>query len=258
MNASRDYTVLSVKKALGLLKLFDNRTPELTLSEISQLSGIGKSSALRFIHTLMGEGFLTYDETTHKYSLGIELYRLGQSKFHSMNVRKVASGYLQDLANKTNLICYLGVREGDMLAMIDQFLPVTIPSWTQLMVTSGGSCELYSTGIGRLFLAQESDENVVAYLKRRPLVHFTDCTVVDPQQLLSLVQQARELQYASNGGENEPHVHSIGVPVYDINGTMIAGISISGLKDDVNREGNLEMIRSVANRISREMGYTGR
>lgn len=258
MNASRDYTVLSVKKALGLLKLFNNQTPELTLSEISQLSGIGKSSALRFLHTLVGEGFLSYDESSHKYSLGIELYRLGQSKFHSMNIRRIAARYLQALANQTNLICYLGVRDGDVLAMTDQFLPVSVPSWTQLMVSSGGTCELYSTGIGRLFLAQESDEDVIAYLKRRPLKSFTDCTVVDPQQLLALVQQARILQYASNAGENEPHVHSICVPLYDLNGTMIAGISLSGLQEDINREGNLERIRSVALAISREMGYTGR
>lgn len=257
MNVSRDYTVLSVKKAIDLLKLFNNQNPELTLSEISQLSGMGKSSALRFLYTLVGEGFLSYDETTHKYSLGIELYRLGQCKFHSMNVRRIANRYLQALANQTNLICYLGIREGDMLAMTDQFLPLSIPSWTQLMVTSGGTCELYSTGIGRLFLAQESDEEVVAYLKRRPLTRFTDCTVVDPQQILALVQQARRLQYASNAGENEPHVHSVCVPVYNMEGNMIAGISLSGLQEDVTREGNLEQLRQVANTISKEMGYTG-
>ena len=258
MNASRDYTVLSVKKALGLLKLFNNQTPELTLSEISQLSGIGKSSALRFLHTLVGEEFLSYDESTHKYSLGIELYRLGQSKFHSMNVRHTAARYLQALANQTNMICYLGIRDGDLLAMTDQYLPISIPSWTQLMVRSGGTCELYSTGIGRLFLAQDSDEDVLAYLNRRPLKRFTDSTVVDPQQLLALVQQARVLQYASNAGENEPHVHSICVPIYSIDGTMIAGISLSGLQEDINKEGNLERIRNVAKTISREMGYTGK
>ena len=258
MNASRDYTVLSVKKALGLLKIFNNQTPELTLSEISQLSGIGKSSALRFLHTLEGEGFVSYDETTHKYSLGIELYRLGQSKFHSMNVRRVAARYLQALANQTNLICYLGVRDSDLLAMVDQFLPVSIPSWTQLMVTSGGTCELYSTGIGRLFLAQESDEEVLAYLKRRLLTRFTDSTVVDPQQILMLVRKARVLQYASNDGENEPHVHSICVPVFGIDGHMIAGISLTGLKEDVAREENLDRIRNVALTISREMGYIGK
>lgn len=257
MNVSPDYTVLSVKKALGLLKIFNNQTPELTLSEISQLSGIGKSSALRLLHTLVGEGFLSYDETTRKYSLGIELYRLGQCKFHSMNIRRTAARYLQALANQTNLICYLGVREGDLLAMTDQFLPLSIPSWTQLMVSSGGTRELYSTGIGRLFLAQESDEEVLEYLKRRPLTRFTDCTVVNPQEILALVQQARRLKYASNAGENEPHVHSICVPVYDMDGHMIAGISLSGLEEDVTRAGNLERLRDVAGLISREMGYTG-
>lgn len=257
MNTSRDYTILSVKKALGLLRLFDKQTPELTLSEISQLSGMGKSSALRFLHTLAGEGFLSYDESTHKYSLGIELYRLGQCKFHSMNVRQIAARYLQALANRSNLICYLGVRDGDVLAMIDQYLPLSVPTWTQLMASSGGTRELYSTGIGRLFLAQESDEEVLAYLNRRPLCRFTEQTVVDAQEILALVQQARVMGYTSNAGENEPHVYSICMPIYDMEGTMIAGISICGLKEDVDRQENLEQIRTVALSISREMGYVG-
>ena len=52
MKATRDYTISSVKKALDILKLFDDQRPELTLSEISELSGIGKSSMLRFLYTL--------------------------------------------------------------------------------------------------------------------------------------------------------------------------------------------------------------
>ena len=44
MNTTRDYTIGSVKKALEILKLFDEQHQELSLSELSELAGIGKSS----------------------------------------------------------------------------------------------------------------------------------------------------------------------------------------------------------------------
>ena len=52
MEKSRDYTINAVKKAINLLKLFDDENRELTLSELSSMSGIGKSTMLRMLYTL--------------------------------------------------------------------------------------------------------------------------------------------------------------------------------------------------------------
>ena len=105
MEKSRDYTINAVKKAINLLKLFDDENRELTLSELSSMSGIGKSTMLRMLYTLNVEEFIDYDEETKKYSLGIELYRLGELKFNSLDVRKISKRYLQKLCDANNLIC---------------------------------------------------------------------------------------------------------------------------------------------------------
>ena len=97
MNTTRDYTIGSVKKALEILKLFDEQHQELSLSELSELAGIGKSSMLRLLYTLNNESFISFDEETKKYSLGIEVYHLGQLKYNSLDVRKIAKKRLQKL-----------------------------------------------------------------------------------------------------------------------------------------------------------------
>ena len=258
MKATQDYTIISVKRALQILKLFDDQRPELTLSEVSELSGVGKSSVLRFLYTLLNEDFVAYDETTKKYSLGIEMYRLGLSKFNTLDVRKAARKHLQKLSDAENMICYLGVRQGDVLAMIDQVLPARVPAWTQLMVQGGGTSELYSTGIGRLFLAQDSDEEVERYLERVTLKKFTDTTVTDKRALLELVRQARSDGYSGNIGENEPYIYSLCAPVYGRDGRMVAGVSLCGLQDIVCSDGYdsyLDKIRQAAARISHDLGY---
>ncbi len=260
MKTTRDYTIESVKKALGILKLFDDQNTEMTLSEISQVSGIGKSSMLRFLQTMLNEGFISYDEGSRKYSLGIELYRLGQFKYNSLDVCRIASRYLQVLSNETNLICYLGVRQGDLMVMLHQYLPAHIPAWMQLTVQGGGTRPLYSTGIGRLFLAQESDESVQAYLNRTDIRKLTDSTITDKEVLMELIRRARKDRYASNKGENESRVCSLCVPVYDLRGEMVAGISLCGLEEDILPGGtyhqeHLHKTLIVAEQISRELGY---
>lgn len=259
MRATRDYTITSVKKALDILKLFNDQHTSLTLSEISEMSGIGKSSMLRFLYTLLNEDFVSYDEVTKKYSLGIEVYRLGLLKFNSLDVRKIARRHLQKLSNELNMICYVGTREGDLLAMVDQILPSSVPAWTQLTVQSGGTSELYSTGIGRLFLAQDSDAAVERYLDRIQLKKFTDTTITDRQALMELIRQARTDQFSGNIGENEPHIYSLCAPVYGASGKMVAGVSLCGLQDVVcsdQYDSYLDQIRQVAAQISRELGYT--
>ena len=221
--------------------------------------GIGKSSMLRFLYTLLNEDFVSYDEVTKKYSLGIEVYRLGLLKFNSLDVRKIARRYLQKLSNQLNMICYVGIREGDLLAMVDQILPSSVPAWTQLTVQSGGTSELYSTGIGRLFLAQDSDAAVERYLDRIQLKKFTDATITDRQALMELIRQARTDQFSGNIGENEPHIYSLCAPVYGASGKMVAGVSLCGLQDVVcsdQYDSYLEQICQAAAQISREMGYT--
>lgn len=259
MKATRDYTISAVKKALDVLKLFDDQHSELTLSEISEMSGIGKSSMLRFLYTLLNEGFVAYDEATKRYSLGIEMYRLGLLKFNSLDVRKIARRYLQKLSNEMNLICYVGIREGDLLAMVDQILPNSVPAWAQLTVQSGGTSALYSTGIGRLFLAQDDDAEVERYLDRIPLKKFTDTTITDKHVLMELIRQARTEQFSGNIGENEPHIYGLCAPIYGRSGQMVAGVSLCGLQDVVCSERYdeyLSRIRQAAADISRDLGYS--
>lgn len=128
----------------------------------------------------------------------------------------------------------------------------------QFVRQGGGRSELYSTGIGRLFLAQESDEEVERYLNRVEIKRLTDRTVMDKSALMELIRQARRDGYSGNVGENEPYVCSLCAPIYGQTGKMIAGISLCGMQDMIfgkKSEQYLHEIRAAAAEISKEMGY---
>jgi DNA-binding IclR family transcriptional regulator len=167
---------------------------------------------------------------------------------------------LQKLADEMGMICYIGIRQGDMLAMVGQILPPTVPVWTQLTVLGGGVSQLYSTGIGRLFLSQDSDDEICRYLDRIQPKKYTDATITDRAELLELIHQAGKQKYSGNFGENESRIYSLCAPVYQMDGTMVAGVSLCGMQEDISGSRHdyyLSRIRETAQAISKELGYFG-
>lgn len=242
------------------MKLFDDQHRDLRLSEISQMSGIDKSTVFRFLYTLIEENFLSYDSETRKYSIGTEMYRIGLSKYNTLDVTKFARRHLQRLSDETGMICYIGIRQGDVLVMLGQILPPTVPVWAQLTVLGGGISQLYSTGIGRLLLSQDSDDEIIRYLNHVDLKKYTDTTITDKAALLRLIQDARVNQYSGNFGENESHIYSLCAPVYRMDGKMIVGVSLCGMQDEITGDRHdyyLDRICSAARAISSELGYSG-
>ena len=75
----RNYTITALERGLKVLMLFDGEKSSYTLTELSQLSGIGKSTMLRIAYTFCENGFLTFDENTRRYSLGVCVFRLGMA-----------------------------------------------------------------------------------------------------------------------------------------------------------------------------------
>ncbi len=252
------YSITAVKKALDILDLFDGCDHGLSLAELSRVSGLKKSSVLRILYTLRESDYVTYDDRTKTYSLGIKLYRLGMSKFDSLEARNIAKGYLQQLSSEMGMICYMGVREGDKIAIIEQAIPNTIPIWAQLMVRPGGYQDLYSTGIGRLFLALESDQEVMTYLERVDLQKHTESSIVDKEGIMALICEAREKKYSGNQGENEEFIFSVCAPVLGYAGKMIAGISLCGIKEMFFGEKYEMCVRKICEtgmKISSELGF---
>lgn len=257
MNTSKDYTISAVQKALKILKLFDENNFELTLSEISALTGVGKSSTLRLLFTLAAEGFIEFDENTKKYSLGLEPLHLSVLKKNHLDLRKIAVPYLQELSDRNDAICYLGIKRDEKVLMIECIVPRVAPSWAQLMIRPGGMRELYSTGIGRLFLSKLPDEELEEYMNSVQIESFTEHTITDKNMLLDLIKKAGKEGYSYNDGENEPYISSICAPVFGYNKEMIAGISICGIQELIDgdrRESIKQEVIKTAARISARMG----
>ena len=255
-----DYTIAAVLKALKILKLFDNKTREMTLTEISAKMGLGKSSTLRLLATLREEDFISYDERSKKYSLGIQLSILGGYQNNAMDLRKIVAPYLHQIADFTASICNFAVVRGDSILIVEKVFPSVVPVWAQLMVEPGTCFPLYSTGIGRLHLSQWKDEEIRNYLNGLTILKRIEWTITDKDEIFRLVLQARKNKYARNYGENEASTGGICVPIYDQEGVIMGGLSVSGMRESLFGDRLPEYIaemRQAGLDISRKIGFQG-
>ena len=256
-----DYTIKSVQTALSILKLFLPKNNELSFMEISRKTGLSKSTALRSVYTLKENGFSLHLEDINKYKLGSISLQLGLSALNSIDITKIAQPYMKELADSTELLCQLAIFENEQTIIILKILPPSRAKKlfrTRLASDVGDIMPSYCTGIGLLFLAQEEDEDIYKYLRNTKLIKYTSTTEIDIDKILHRIRKIREERYVINNGEYDEGIFSICYPVYNHTNQMVAGISLSGIREIVlslDVEELISYTRKTALEISNELGY---
>lgn len=264
MNTKNDYTIQSVEKALKVLQVFNsdnyNESKSLTLMEICEETGINASTAMRILYTLNKNGFVTFDHNTKRYSLDIALYRLGMSMYNSIDVHKIAQQYIKPLADETGLAVYLAKVDyiNNEIVVIDKIFRNAINTWPQMAARAGYLLPIHSSGIGRLYLAEHTNDQVREILSKKQLIKFTPQTLTDIDEIIKVVEEVRRTGIGYCDCENEEYIASICAPIRDYEGKMVAGISLGGIRDVIygsSKDENQKTLLKAAKKISAGLGY---
>ncbi len=128
--------------------------------------------------------------------------------------------------------------------------------------TVGGRSPAYCTGVGKMLLAHEDLEEVSRHFTRVGLERYTPHTITELEVLLQHLRKVREQGYALDLTEHEPEVRCIAVPVRNLEGRVVAAISISGPAARIDPEGEdrnlVELAQQTAHDVSLRLGYSGR
>ena len=111
---------------------------------------------------------------------------------------------------------------------------------------------------GLLFLFQEEEE-IQRLLKIAKTKGFTSRTLTEKGMIVKDLEEVRRRGYAVDDQEYEDEIKSIGAPIQDRNGKVMASISLVGpvwLMSDEKMEKNLGLeTREAARRISQKLGF---
>ena len=217
--------VRSVVKALHILELFSPAQTELSLSQLSRLLSMPKSTLLNMLRTLEDEGYLLHLRDTQAYRLGYKALQLGFCMRSSMPVIQYAIPFMEDLMTKTGETVYLTSHMNGMVLYLDGVY--NSRRFGKYSIT-GKTLPLHCTGCGKAMLSRMEDVEIRAIIKQHGLVRFTPHTIVDPEALMREVRETRARGYAIDNEEETPGVRCVATAILNEKGRPVGAVSIQG------------------------------
>lgn len=251
----------SVKKALGLLELFTEDRPELTLKDIADLSGMPKPTVYRLLTTLEASGFLyKIKDNVHdsRYRLGLKLLELGQMVSNQLELREISLPFMERLANEINEVIHLVIIHQNKATYIEK---VDSTRALRLYTRVGKSLPLYIGSGPKLLLAFLPEEKQDEILNQPSFNTYIQGHGRNIENFQSELATIRKTGYAYSVGEQDADTTGISYPVYNHLNEVVAALAVSGLSSHFAGD-NLYAIKQNTKRnaelISRQLGYVGK
>jgi DNA-binding IclR family transcriptional regulator len=244
-------SVQVIERMFNLLEVLASKQEAISLKEISERTGLHPSTAHRILNDLAIGRFVDRPEAG-SYRLGMRLLELGNLVKARLSVRDTALGPMRELHKLIQQPVNLSVRQGDEIVYIER--AYSERSGMQVVRAIGGRAPLHLTSVGKLFLAAEEPTRLRAYATRTGLAGNTRNSITQLPNLERELQQCRRSGIARDNEELELGVRCMAAGVYDDQGRLVAGLSISAPSDRLD-EGWIEKLRQTANEISSSLGY---
>lgn len=252
----RDATVQALVRAFAIIDTFATApTPSLSVTEVAQRLHLHKSTAHRLLTTLERIGYVTQDEATQRYRLGLKVLDLAASVAAKVDVRARAVPVMERLVRAAQETVHLGVLIDDEVVCVES---IASPRPVSLMRMVGKRGPVHVSSMGKVLLAYQSDEVIARVLATKGLPRLTERTITEPLVFREHLRAVRERGWAANTGEEEPGIGCVAAPVWNHQGEVIAALSIAAPETRLagaNVERLAELAVAGAREISEALGY---
>jgi DNA-binding IclR family transcriptional regulator len=247
----------SVKTALEVLRTFTPENPTRGVIEIAGLLGLHKSTISRMLATLEEERLVRRDPAGEKYQLDLGLLELAGVLLNQLDLRPTALPFLRNLANISKEAVSLAVWDENSTMLIE-YLPSPHP--IGYLGRIGHRTPAYCSSGGKAMLAYAEEVRVQAVIDAG-FRRFTSRTLTTGEELRHELAVIRQRGYSINRGEFWDGVTGVSAPIWDINSSPIAAVSVVGPdyrfpQDRIEEYGQLT--KETAGDISRLLGATVR
>ncbi len=210
-----------------------------TVAEISTRTGLDRAVLYRLLSTLLDEGFVTRDESTREFHLGVALVELGARASEDLEVTRLAATGMQQLMELSREAVCLAVRDGDEAVVVDRVEP------PGLFVRIG-----YAVGFRHALGVGAHGRALLASLPAAPGLPALPRAVRDG---------IRRAGYAVSTDELELGASGVAAPILDARGQAVAALGVVAPTARLPDPSTLGTpIATTAAEISRRLGFTAR
>lgn len=248
--------VQSIDRAVAILECFSEENKEYRLSEISEKLDLNKSTVHGIITTLKYHGFVSQDEETQKYKLGIRFIEFGQLVVNSINIRDAASPVIDELCGRIDETVHIGMLDGLDIVWIEK---KECTKSVKISTKIGGRLPAYTTADGKVLLSYLEEGKLKKYLPKK-IPQFTKNTITRKADFVKRLIEIKKNGYAIDNEEFVEGIKCVAAPIFDHNGNAKFCLSTTAPAFRMNDEKILDLvavIKEAADEISRNIGYKG-
>jgi IclR family transcriptional regulator, pca regulon regulatory protein len=243
----RDF-VGSVKHALDVLRAFDGDHFQMTLSEVSERTGLTRAGARRYLLTLEHLAYIRKDERL--FSLTPKVLDLGFSFLSTVDLSEIARPYLREITQDTGEIAGLAVLDSRDIVYVAKS---TVERTLAPTLTIGRRYNALYTSPGRAIAAFLDQGTAEEIFKHSEIVALTPFSMTSEAAIREELAQVRRQGYAISDQELEVGVRSISVPIFNRKRVPVGAVSVLTNVATVSKKRLLEEILPVVARVAAEI-----
>lgn len=236
-----------------LLTLLAKQHAPANLKTLASESGLHVSTVHRILGSLAAIGLVEH-QAGGLYRLGLRWLEYGNLVRERLEVRDVSRPFIEALHNAIGEPVNLAIRDGDDIIYLDR--ASANASRIRAFYRVGSRAPLHLTSLGKLFLAEDSAEQIAAYATRTGLPGNTVHSLTRLNTLNKALKDIQQSGVAFDNEEAELGLRCVAAPVRDDRGQLVAAISVSSTSDRFSEHEAMWVpaLRQCAQAVSRALG----
>ncbi|GGC69624.1 IclR family transcriptional regulator domain-containing protein [Undibacterium terreum] len=210
-------------RGLSVICAFDASRPELTLSEVAELTGISRAAARRLLSTLVHLGYV--HASGRSFRLTPKVMKLGYAYLSGQALTDIVEHYVVDVAEKTGESCSVCVLDGSDVVYIARASTKKIMT---INLSIGTRLPAWPTATGRVLLSSLEEAELLAVLEQSEITKHSVNTITERAALLAAIASVRTAGYSFVSQELEYGLTAVAVPLRDRSGKVIAAMNVAG------------------------------
>lgn len=244
---NKKYQVQSVDRALQILTCFSLTKPELTLTEICEITQLPKPTVFRLLASLMAAQFISRTSDQQRYTVGIKLFELGNIYLSNLSIERIAAPYMQKITQKHNIACNLAILDEGQVVYIASTNSSGPFHYASII---GYRHHIHCSALGKALVIDMPDQEILKILQEKGMPALSPHTITDHNLYLENLKKAKEDGYTVDDQEGAVGIYCLGVPIRNRANKVIAALSVSGPSPQFTDEIRQEIIQDLKASVS--------
>lgn len=220
-----------------IIGAFDRADGALTLHELTERTGLPKSTVHRMVDQLVAIGWI--EREVSGYRIGMRLFEIGGLASRHSRLSDLASPHLHALSVATGFAVQMAILDGSRVVYLER-IPM---KGFHLPTRQGGRQPAYCTALGKAMLA--FDDDAAAGVLAEELPQRTACTLTRARDLEIELERIAETGLAFDHQESYEGLACVSAPLRG-SGRAIAAVSVTGPVTGIDLHAVAPLVRSTA------------